>query len=260
LVHTDYDNFSRIYDLVYDFTDDVDFYLRLAKRFPGRVLEIGCGSGRITLPLARAGLEVTGIDNSSNMLELAREKLAREDDPVRQRVELVFADVRELDLGRRFNLIIYPFNSFMYLYTPEDQVRALKRIRAHLQDDGLVALALFVPNQGVTSYLPGVPQFLWSKKHPEGGDILCWEVKEVDTFYQIARTKLILDWLKPDGEHKRYLQEQTFRYFTFYEFNHLLERRGFNVVKVLGDFTDEPLGPQHSDMVFLAEKNVNWRE
>ena len=124
-METDYNKFSEIYDLVYDFDYDIDFYLGRARKAGGDILEVGCGTGRISLPLARAGIRVIGVDNSSGMLELAREKLAGEDEKIRERVEFIQSDVRELDLGRSFNLIAFPFNSFMYLYTPEDQVRAL---------------------------------------------------------------------------------------------------------------------------------------
>jgi ubiquinone/menaquinone biosynthesis C-methylase UbiE len=259
-MQTDYDKFSEIYDLVYDFDYDVNFYLRRARRAGGRVLEIGCGSGRISLSLARSGIQVTGIDNSTGMLALAREKLAREDERIRERVELIESDVRELDLGRRFDLIIFPFNSFMYLYTPEDQTRALTAIRKHMTDDGLFILSLFVPTPEITTFIPGVMNFQWKKKHPGGGEVYCWELKDVDTFYQLASARLIVDWVKPGGEVKRYVQEQTFRYFTHYEFSHLLERRGFFVLEMLGDFKSEDLGPGHRDMIFVAGLNPDWSE
>jgi SAM-dependent methyltransferase len=259
-MQTDYDKFSEIYDLVYDFDYDHNFYLRRARRAGGRILEIGCGTGRLTLPLARSGIDVTGIDNSPKMLALAREKLGREDPRIQERVELLEADIRELDLGQMFNLVIFPFNSFMYLYTPEDQVRALAAVRKHLADDGLFILSLFVPSPEITTFIPGVMSFQWKKKHPGGGEAYCWEIKEVDTFYQLAAAKLIVDWVKPGGEVRRYVQEQTFRYFTHYEFSHLLERRGFRVLEMIGDFKAEDLAPGHRDMVFVAGLNPDWSE
>jgi SAM-dependent methyltransferase len=259
-MQTDYDKFSNIYDLVYDFDHDVNFYLRRVKRAGGELLEIGCGTGRVSIPLARAGMKVTGIDNSPGMLKLAREKLAREDDLVRKRVEFLEMDVRAIDLGRKFQLIAFPFNSFMYLYTPEDQVNALAAVRDHLAEDGRFVLSLFAPTQEVTAFIPGVMNYQWSKAHPEGGELLCWELKEVDIFHQLASARLIVDWVKPGGEVRRYIQDQTFRYFTHYEFAHLLERRGFQVLEMLGDFRDEPLGPGHRDMNFVAGLNPEWSE
>ena len=86
----------------------MDFYVDLAKETTGSVLELGCGTGRVLLPTARAGFDVTGIDLSEDMLEVLQTKLVDEPEDVQQRVRIVRADIRDFALGARFELVTVP--------------------------------------------------------------------------------------------------------------------------------------------------------
>src|SRR5438105_2408836 len=157
---TSYDrvgDFGVLYDAVpaYAARRDVPFYLAEAA-IAGRgaaVLELGCGTGRVLLPLARAGLSVTGVDASSAMLERCREKLAREPVPVRERVSLHEADVRQFQVrdsgtagASGFPLAIAPFRVFQHLVSVADQVRCLETVRAHLAPGGRLVFDVFNPH------------------------------------------------------------------------------------------------------------------
>ena len=124
---------------------DTRFYLDLARRTGGEVLEIGVGTGRVALRLAEAGLHVTGLDASSAMLAIAAEKAAAAG--VMDQLQLQLGDMRAFDLeGRRFGLVIVPFRAFQVLLTADDQRAALTAFRRHLRPDGILALHLFDPD------------------------------------------------------------------------------------------------------------------
>lgn len=115
---------------------ELEFYLGLAATAAGspRVLEIACGTGRLTLPLAATGREVAGIDTSAETLAIARSH-ARGDNP-----RLVEADMRAFDLGMAFDAAIVPGHAFQFMTTPDDQAAALERFRAHLEPGGRLAI------------------------------------------------------------------------------------------------------------------------
>src|SRR5579859_2562881 len=101
---------------------DVEFYVEEARRADGDVLEVGCGTGRVLLPIAVAGMTIAGLDPSEEMLSIARGKIAGEAEAVRLRIELVQGDVRTFSLDRRFHLAVIPYRAFLHLLTVEDQI------------------------------------------------------------------------------------------------------------------------------------------
>ena len=145
---------ASLYD-AFPFTDDLAFYTGLAGTQRGPVLELGCGTGRILLPLAGAGHQVLGVDTSPHMLALARDKLASAGPEVAARVRLVQGDLRYLELRERFDLAIVAVKTFAYLITRHDQQRALAAICAHLRPGGLLAIDLLNPTPDWLSRSPG---------------------------------------------------------------------------------------------------------
>lgn len=125
--------------------DDLPFYLERARLAGGDILELACGTGRVGIPLARAGFRVTGVDLSSDMLARFREKLQREDEATASRVELREADMADFDLGRTFPLVIIPFRSFQLLTEEDQAIRCLRNVRRHLRKDGTFIVNVFKP-------------------------------------------------------------------------------------------------------------------
>ena len=127
-------DFGLLYDSVplYQARKDVDFYVAEAKAAQGGVLEVGCGTGRILLPIARAGSSIVGIDSSRQMLARCRAKLAAESAEVRKRARVEDHEMRDFDLGSRFPLIIAPFRVLQHLTTIDDQLRFLENVARHL--------------------------------------------------------------------------------------------------------------------------------
>lgn len=144
----EYAHIAEFYDLVppYRTRPDVEFYVQRARSAGGPVLEIGCGTGRVLIPTARAGVEVTGIDASPHMLDICRSRTAKETPDVQRRIQLVEADMRSFGLGRLFRLATIPFRPFQHLLTVEDQLSCLHTIRHHLVEDGLLIFDIFNPS------------------------------------------------------------------------------------------------------------------
>lgn len=149
-MYSENDIIARYYDASYtakEDLEDIPFYLDLAKQCKGQVLEIGCGTGRVLLEIARAGIPVDGIDNALPMLDVLRTKLAGEPVEVRRRVNIQQADMRQFDLEQQYDLVIIPFRALQHMYTVEDQIKALTCARDHLKKTaGRLAFNVFFPN------------------------------------------------------------------------------------------------------------------
>jgi SAM-dependent methyltransferase len=135
-----YRRFARYYDLIYhglvDYEGDVNFLERVFRRFrtaPKTILDLGCGTGNHALPMARRGYRVTGIDQSREMLALARKKAAS----LSTRPRFVHADMRSFHLGRKFDAAVCMFGAFGYVLPERDAVRSLRSVHAHLEPGGL---------------------------------------------------------------------------------------------------------------------------
>ena len=127
----EYDLIAPFYDIEHaHFGEDLDMYTNFAELSGGKILELACGSGRVLLPLAQAGYELTGVDSSARMLELARETL--EEAGVAARCTLVEQDLVELNLGQKFRMAFIALGSFAHITVRKAQQRALSAVRAHL--------------------------------------------------------------------------------------------------------------------------------
>lgn len=135
-----------VYDAAYaGRIDDRAFWLALATERGGPVLEIGCGNGRLLLPMAAAGLEVHGVDRSAPMLADLRRKLRARGPEERARVRVSRADMRTMRLRRRFPTVLCTFNTFLHLYDRADAEAFLGRVRAHLAPGGTFWFDASVP-------------------------------------------------------------------------------------------------------------------
>jgi ubiquinone/menaquinone biosynthesis C-methylase UbiE len=251
-----YDTDWEFYDDFYADVDDIDFYAALAKRSGGPVLEVMCGTGRVLVPLARAGFEVTGIDSNDRMLEAARRKLEREPPEVRRRAILVKADARDFALGRKFNLVILAFSSVNHLLTPEDQDRAMACLKRHLMEDGLLAVASFNPH----------PERLHSEKLDKevelgNGDLLIrYSNLAVNPENGLMRVKYRWEVESGGALARESLSEFDLRLLKPNQLKALLEGAGLQVVERYGGYRGEPQTPGGDIVVFVARPRMVWKE
>jgi ubiquinone/menaquinone biosynthesis C-methylase UbiE len=238
---------AAFYDSYSTGTDgDLSFYVEEARRAGSPVLELGCGTGRILIPTAEAGLTVTGLDRAPSMLAVARQKIARLDAATQGRITLVEGDMRAFALGQRFNLITIPYRAFLHLLTVEDERRALGCIREHLVDGGRLVLNIFDPRLDVIVIQQGLVGTSQKKMdefvHPQTGRrVVIWDTIQYDLERQMLEDERIFE--EVDGEGKmvsRTYNLLTLRFIYRYEMQHLLELCGFQVEALYGDFRRSP--------------------
>ena len=253
---SDLDALARFYDLEHaDISDDVRMYVHLAQQHGSPILEVGCGTGRVLLPLVRAGYTVTGVDSSPAMMERARAKLAVEPAAVRGRALLRQADIRDSALGGGFRLAILAINTFMHLTTRADQLRALGAIHRELADAGKLVIDV---NSPYLFLLAGAAEPLMLHRRlvdPETGrPILKLITARFDHANQVQHLTLIYDETDDNGCVHRTLMEIPLRYVFRFEMELLLERAGFSVDAVYGSTEMDPYEDECEKMIFLASK------
>ena len=144
----EYGSVADLYDHVTPYRDrpDVAFFVDAASTAGGPVLELGCGTGRVLIPTARAGIDIVGLDSSPRMLDVCRQRLLDEPEAAQKRVTLVQSEMQQFDLGRSFTLVTIPFRPFQHLLTVEDQLACLASIRRHLVEGGRLIFDVFNPS------------------------------------------------------------------------------------------------------------------
>jgi ubiquinone/menaquinone biosynthesis C-methylase UbiE len=145
--YEEYAFIADLYDHIVPYRDrpDIAFFVEAASEAGSPVLEVGCGTGRVLIATARAGLVVVGLDLSPHMLTMCRRKLRHEPEAVQSRVQLVQADMRKFELDQLFTLATVPFRPFQHLMTVEE-LSCLASIRRHLVDGGALILDMFNPS------------------------------------------------------------------------------------------------------------------
>ena len=231
---------------------DVAFYAAHAKEADGAVLEVGCGSGRIALALARVGAEVAGLDLDADLLALARGKAAE----AGLAIEWVEGDMAEFDLGRRFAQIHVPYRTFQHLLAPADQIRALHCMADHLDDDGLLLFDSFDPlgqlaAEGITSPLCKDTDFVDTAT---GHQVVVYYSRAADPQTQILEQELIFEEIGADGVAVgRTFTRLLLRWSTRWELEHLLAGCGFEVMALDGDFAGGAY-PGYGNQIWTARK------
>lgn len=253
--------FAEVYDAIYADRDDIGFWRAMAAADDGPVLEVGCGTGRVVLALARAGHEVTGLDLSASMIERARAKLSDYAPAVRDRVRLVVGDMTSFELDRRFVAIISPFGGFHHLRTVEQQFACLACCSAHLRPRGTLVLDLFNPSPVPTDLMPDEPVDVEEPstvvEWTAGRRIRSWiDVVGYRAAEQINECELVCEILEADGSSRRIADAFPLRYIFRFELEHLLARAGFELVDLFGDYDRSPFADASPGMIAVARPLV----
>lgn len=243
---------ARYYDLENaGFTEDLDFWLELAEAHGDPVLELGCGTGRVLLNLARRGHAVTGVDNAPEMLARLAAKLnAASQRHLAQPPVLVQASMDAFVADGPFRLAIVPFNTFMHLLTQQDQLAALARIHQHLAPGAALALDLVNPAEAYAAPELGLTLERTFADGP--ATVQQFASVTLDRAAQLARITWLYDATAPDGALHRTIVPLTLRYTFPGEMRLLLERAGFALDHLYGDYDRSPLTDSSSRMLVLA--------
>lgn len=246
----------------YDWTsptenEDVLYYVELAKETGGPVLELGCGTGRCSLAIAREGIEVVGLDLSREMLNRAKQKA--DEFGLSQRVTWIEADMSNFSIpDKTFPLVIIPYRSFLHLLTVKDQLNALKCIRSHLQDGGMLALNVFVPHVDQLVDIDRKYQYRGCFPIPGTEEkVEIYDFTEVDPFYQLCHITRYYE--RFDGQGKMLERIKThlhLRYIFPTELSLLLALCGFKIVNRYGSFAKDEFD-RHSDELIIEAIKVS---
>ncbi len=228
------------YDAMFYGGDDLAFWLDLADRHGDPVLELACGTGRVSMPLARAGFRVTGLDAAPAMLEVARSRAEQEGIDI----TWVEGDMRDFDLGGQFALILCPANAFLHLLTRADIEACLAAVRRHLAPGGRFALDIFIPKPELLVDAPGRQLPFGEYDDPGGrGHVIVTHSYVYEAHTQIKRITTTHTLQRTAGADEVHTGTLTMRMIFPQELDALLEYNGFNVTGKYEDYANTPVGP-----------------
>lgn len=246
----EYDPLSDLYDLEYAHDYDLPFWRSLAGREAGPVVEWGAGTGRLAIPLAATGHDVSAVELSGGMVARGKEKGGS--------VDWVVGDMRSASLGRRYGLAVCAFNSFLCLRSVEDALAFLRNAHGHLLPGGLLGIEVsaFSPEELVDP--PGGPTLRhdFTRELAEGRlDRL--SVSGYDAATQLMNMRLFYERYDASGTlESRRAHDLTIRTTTRDESRLMLMLAGFEVEAVYGDFEGEPFTPASDHLIVLARRRV----
>lgn len=263
-----YAEYSQIYDLIHErpiseqelWSDDKKFWVDESLAIGSPTLELACGSGRLLLPIARAGIQITGIDNSPEMLELLVKKIKDETLDVQSRVQYLLNPMQAIPntLHGRFKLVFIAFSAFQYMYTRTNQEATLSSAYKTLLPGGKMIVDVFNPNPNfVTSW--GEPLFMKDVQNsPEQGDRIAWFCvpEEYDQKTKIlTMPNLFLISKNDHSDPQQILMNAKYYLFTPEELVELFRQTGFVDIETFGDYNKTPFS-DNSKRIIVSGKRI----
>jgi SAM-dependent methyltransferase len=248
----EFDPIVPFYDLFYGaWDDDLKMYRDFAMAADGSLLELGCGTGRLLVPLAGDGYSITGLDLSAAMLAAARAKL--EAAHLADRVTLVQGDMRDFELSTRFALAFIPINTFMHCYDMQQQLACLRCVRRHLQSGGQLVVDVFHPDLQVLVESDGRLMSEGTVINPQTGHTVHrLYMRRLDVATQTQHITFIMDDIDSIGTVRRTLFPFRLRFVYRYEMELLLHVAGYTLEAVYGSYDLEPFDSHSEKMIFVA--------
>ncbi len=243
---------AAFYDAIHgDYRDDTGLWFSFAGRTDRPVLEVGTGTGRIALELARAGHAVTGIDASVSMLARARAKA--EADALD--VTLIEGRVADLALERdHYGLVLLPLDVFLYCEDGEEQVELLRQLGEAMVFNGLLAIDLPGPAASLDPDSNGQQVLVFSGETEDGQSFDCFHLHEDDLAMQTRHLRVTYETVDDSGIVRRKISEHLLRYVYRFELEYMLERAGLVLGDVYGDYELGPLTNESERMVVMARR------
>jgi SAM-dependent methyltransferase len=245
---------GETYDLLLkDMPYGLDFYVSLARKANGPVLDVACGTGRILLPCLQSGVDIEGLDLFEPMLRTLRASAA-----ALGLTPLVHqADMSDFSLPRRFQLVMIPFNAFIHNMTQQAQIRCLQLCCEHLLPGGLLAFDTFFPSLEIIGVPENTRVLEGELPHPTTGlPMRMYDTRRFDRVAQTQHSLNELELLAADGSVATvHRSEVSSRYIFKQEMELLLRVAGFSRWEICGDFDRRPLERENDAMIMMA-----WRD
>ena len=231
----------------FESNDDIDFFLEIASRYGGPILDLACGTGRVALNLAKEGYEVVGVDVAEAMLDVAKSKQNLLPSSAASKVSFVNGDITTLELGRKFPLVIIP-TSFKFCLTSDQQIACLSSVNKHLEDDGV-----FVLDHSPAATRPSKGEMSEGPISVDGITYRRWGSFYTDYLNQIQKFEMTVEMTYPDGRIEKIQtgSEQALIYDR--EADLLLKISGFKVLEEYDDWTFNPYEPGMKRRIFLLK-------
>jgi SAM-dependent methyltransferase len=250
---TPYDAIATLYDLEHaTFADDIPLLRNIAEVVGDPILELGCGSGRVLVPIAADGFDVTGVDTSQPMLDELERRAAAIDGGT---VTTVNADMRgPLPLpADTFGVAIFSLNGLLHLETQVDQIAALAEAARLLDPRGQLVVDIFHPTPEYLTHLAGGPYLEGTWTDDAGREVEKWSHRRLNPASQRIDTRLWYDTVRDDGVVERIRTSFPLRYIHAAELELMLHRAGFVEWKLYGSYDLDPLDDGSDRIIALAE-------
>ncbi len=252
----EYIDYAQYYDSGHQGTvSDFGFYLDYARQCGSPVLELACGTGRLLVPLAESGIEITGVDLSENMLTVCQEKV--EDRQLARQVSLIHASMADFDLPRKdFALAFIAFRSFTHLYSQQEQLACLALTYEHLRPGGMLIIDVYAPQYKFLAKEPNEPFAVRSEFDLPNGHHVIRKDRFVrnDPIRQIQTSNLRFEEYDLNGVLVNTLKVPISTRYTFhFEMQLLFEKAGFGVVDLFRDYDKAPFDGT-GEIIAVAKK------
>jgi SAM-dependent methyltransferase len=243
---------ATFYDDIYgDLTNDIPFYLNMLNDDPTiSVLELGCGTGRVTVPLSQEGPNVTGLDNSEHMLKKLRSKICESS----YQPTIIQADMIRFNLGKTFDLILIPYRGFQSLTTVKEQEICLKSINKSLKKNGRVIINLFPPiramfdqKEDVNYLVKEVTNGRNSNKHTIS------HRTNFDQTNQIVHSSINIVVSEFNQIKSSHWLSFDLRYLYLNEAAYLFQNNGFKILDLFGDYNGGSFNSSSEDMIWILQ-------
>lgn len=250
-----FDRIARFYDDEHKyFMGDVPFYVDYAKQCGGAVLELGCGTGRVLIPIAQEGIKITGLEISNGMIDVAQKKVKQMDKSIRKNIRFIQGDMKQFNLDQEFSLIYIPFRSFQCLLTKENQGACLGCVKKHLSNKGTFILDLFAPKH---NYLTDMKRSMYLGRFYNEENAV-YVTRRAETTYNFANqtfhNDFFYEWTDKNDKFHREIWSFELSYLFRYEAELLLEKYGFRVENIFGNFDKSTYNYYSGEQIFVARK------
>lgn len=253
--HNKYQRWAYVYDKDPRnmYSDDLQFYLEYAQKAGSPILELACGTGRVTFPIAEAGYTIFGLDHSQSMVNVFRDKYLQKSKDIQSRITVCLGDMERFEFGIKFNLIIIPFRSFQALNTDDQIYTCLSSVRGSLTDDGVFIVNVFKTNGTIdpgwaknkhldwTVYdndTGAISRYSWQKKHDHERQIL-----EVDMTFIVTKNGIA---------QEEFTDSLSLKYYSEDQLATILEGAGFKIIERYGTYSRGSI-QDGNEMIFVCK-------
>lgn len=237
---------------------DIPFYIDYAKKQNGEILELGCGTGRVSLALAREGFRVTGLDLSNEMLDVFRHKLTVEPD-LKDKIAIVHGNMADFSLNKKFALVIAPFRAFQALTNDSDINSSLKCIKEHLTGNGIFIVNVFNPKPVMDQSWCYPETVQWERLDEATGNYVVrkhWGEK-IDIKNQVIYPHNAYEVTDKNGSISRLTEDLKLKYYYKEQLQAVVENAGFKVKEKFGWYDKTTIEEKWREIIFVCGRQLS---